>query len=188
MNWGDLMKKLILVLGILALVGCTKDPITVQNDESNEVISTSQAAVEEEIASSDTKNMTPVEAKKFITELFKKINDDEKFVLDAYELKEQATLEKYFYDVQAYMQPNSEDFSDSYWIDSEALAPYTKCDTALRDLQLYANALSNQLKDDTATMRKIVRQEEEDYKKSKSQCEERLNLTYEQALAADEAE
>ena len=172
------MKYLILGLGVLVLAGCSKNSSEAEP----------QTSVQEVSVSSNTKSLTPVEAKSFATNLLKKINDDEKFVLDAYVLKEQSTLEKYFYDVQAYMKPNPEDFSDSYWLDSEALAPYTKCDTALIDLQLYASALSKQLKDDNATMRKIVRQEEEDYKKSKSKCEERVNLTYEQALAANEDE
>lgn len=136
----------------------------------------------------DKNNLTTEEAKQFAVNLLKKINDDEKFILDAYELKEQATLEKYYYDVQAYMRPDPDDFSKSYWIKSDLLAPYTKCDTALLDLQLYALALKNQLREDSATMRKIVRQEKEDYQKSKAKCEERVNLTYEQALAADEAE
>lgn len=172
------MKYLMLGLGLLVLSGCSKD--------STETMP--QSSVQEVTTSSDTNSLTPVEAKSFAIKLLKKINDDERFVLDAYALKEQPTLEKYFYDVQAYMKPNPEDFSDSYWIDSNALAPYTKCDTALIDLQLYASAMSRQLRDDTATMRKIVRQEEKDYKKSKSECEKRVNLTYEQALAANENE
>ncbi|MEY2339775.1 hypothetical protein AB0879_016020, partial [Acinetobacter baumannii] len=66
--------------------------------------------------------------------------------------------------------------------------PYTSCDTAFTDLNLLANALYQQVREDTATMRKIVRQEDADYLKSKNKCEERVGLTYEEALAAEEAE
>lgn len=181
------MKKLILIVSMLALTGCSKKVDSDQLNDSPQASSETKVQ-QEELVDPALKKLTPDEAKSFATKLLKKIDDDEKYVLDAYELKEQPTLEKYFYDVQAYMQPIPDDFTKSYWTDSDALAPYTKCDTALRDLQLYASALSQQLKDDTATTRKIVRQEEEDYRKSKAKCEERVHLTYEQALAADEAE
>lgn len=181
------MKKLILVVCMLALTGCSKKVDSDQLNDSPQASSETKVQ-QEELVDPTLKKLTPGEAKSFATKLLKKIDDDEKYVLDAYELKEQPILEKYFYDVQAYMQPIPDDFTKSYWTDSDALAPYTKCDTALGDLQLYALALSQQLKDDTATTRKIVRQEEEDYRKSKAKCEERVHLTYEQALAADEAE
>lgn len=181
------MNKLILLLAVFTLAGCNKEPVSQLENGSFEATSSS-VALKEDSNISKTEELSPVEAKSFATLLLKKINDDEKFVLDAYELKEQPTLEKYFYDLQAYMQPVPDDFTKSYWPDSDLLSPYTKCDTALRDLQLYANALSHQLRDDTASTRKIVRQEEEDYRKSKAKCEERVNLTYEEALAADEAE
>jgi hypothetical protein len=175
------MKKIILVLSMAGLFGCTDKPQQNNIDHSIQPpVSSSEKQISTEVSSDD--------AKQFAVQLLKKINDDEKFVLEAYELKEQPVLEKYFYDIQAYMQPIPDDFTKSYWPDSDSLSPYTKCDTALRDLQLYASALSHQLKEDTASMRKIVRQEEEDYRNSKAKCEERVNLTYEQAVAADEAE
>ena len=181
------MNKLILALAVLTLAGCNKESASQLESDSIEAASSSTAKKEDSNIS-ESKELSAAEAKNFATLLLKKINDDEKFVLDAYELKEQPTLEKYFYDLQAYMQPVPDDFTKSYWPDTDSLSPYTKCDTALRDLQLYANVLSHQLRDDTASMRKIVRQEEADYRKSKAKCEERVNLTYEQALAADEAE
>ncbi|AYO54933.1 hypothetical protein [Acinetobacter wuhouensis] len=137
---------------------------------------------------SDAVKLSPTEAKIFAENLLKKINDDEKFIEDAFELKEQNTLEKYFYDIQSYKFPNQDDSSKSFWVDADALAPYVKCSTALDDLQLYASALKNQLREDTATTRKIVRQEKEDYQKSKAQCEARVKLSYDQALAEDDAE
>ncbi|MHA4952226.1 hypothetical protein [Acinetobacter pittii] len=190
------MKKLILIVGLLALTGCSKEPVVEKTTDSNvatqpEVTSQTDQAT----ASSDAKELTPDEAKHFAVQLLKKINDDEKFLRDAYELKEVETLEKYvMYDWNDYVQkPFSSieekmGFGHMYFPSSTVMYPYTSCDTAFTDLNLFANALYQQVREDTATMRKIVRQEEADYLKSKAKCESRVSLTYDQALAADEAE
>jgi len=47
--------------------------------------------------------------------------------------------------------------------------------------------MGNLLKEDTATNRKIYRKEKEDFLKSKAQCAERVNMTYDQAYEAYEA-
>ncbi|MDC5071469.1 hypothetical protein [Acinetobacter baumannii] len=196
------MKKLILIAGIIALLGCSKRPNAENTSDSEQYVS--GAATQQEAATntelqgsteSDAKELTPDEAKKFAVQLLKKINDDEKFIRDAAELKEKETLEKYVMnDWNEYVQkPFSSveekmDIGHAYFPSSTIMYPYTSCDTAFTDLNLYANALYQQVREDTATMRKIVRQEEEDYLKSKAKCEARVSLSYEQALAADEAE
>ncbi|EHU3413510.1 hypothetical protein AXE46_RS08095 [Acinetobacter baumannii] len=143
----------------------------------------------------EQKELSPDEAKRFATGLLKKINDDEKLIRDAYELKEEKTLEKYVLnDWNSYVQkPFSEveekmGYGHLYFPSSAVMYPYTSCDTAFTDLNLLANALYQQVREDTATMRKIVRQEDADYLKSKNKCEERVGLTYEEALAAEESE
>ncbi|MEK5786006.1 hypothetical protein [Acinetobacter pittii] len=195
------MKKLILVVGLLTLAGCSKEPVAEKSSDSEQYVSgvTSQqeAAYAEEQANStpEKKELTPDEAKNFAVQLLKKINEDEKFILDAYELKEKDTLEKYVMnDWNEYVQKPFSGVEEkmgighAYFPSSTVMYPYTSCDTAFTDLNLYANALYQQVREDTATMRKIVRQEEADYLKSKAKCEARVKLTYEQALAADEAE
>ncbi|WP_407324356.1 hypothetical protein [Acinetobacter pittii] len=194
------MKKLILIVGILTLTGCTKEPVTEKSSDSEQYVSgvTTQqeaATYAEEQANSAPlgTELTPDEAKKFAIKLLKKINDDEKFIRDAYELKEKDILEKYVMnDWNEYVQkPFSSveakiGIGHAYFPSSTVMYPYTSCDTAFTDLNLYANALYQQVREDTATMRKIVNQEEADYLKSKAQCEAQVKLTYEQALAADE--
>ena len=187
------MKNLIVLLSVLALIGCTKEPVN--ENASDKEQSPSSSAIANNIVSSDVEELTPTEARNFAVNLLKKINDDEQFIRDAYELKEIATLEKYVLNdwnnyVSKPFSPVEEKigFGHLYFPSSNAMSPYTICDTAFTDLNLYANALYKQLREDTATIRKIVRQEEADYLKSKAKCEERVNLTYDQALAADEAE
>ncbi|WP_228718960.1 hypothetical protein [Acinetobacter pittii] len=196
------MKKLILIACLVALTGCSKEPTAEKSNDSGQYVSgvtTQQDAAayaeEQANAASDVKELTPDEAKKFAVQLLKKINEDEKFIRDAYELKEQQTLEKYVVtDWNSYVQQpyssveEKNGFGHLYFPSSSVMYPYTSCDTAFTDLNLFAVALSHQLREDSATMRKIVRQEEADYLKSKAKCEERVNLTYEQALAEDEKE
>ncbi|WP_227591969.1 MULTISPECIES: hypothetical protein [Acinetobacter] len=196
------MKKLILIAGLLALTGCSKEPIAEKSNDSEQYVSgvTTQKdaaayAEKQANAASEVKELTPDEAKKFAVQLLKKINDDEKFIRDVYELKEKETLEKYvMHDWNDYVQKpfsaveEKMGIGHAYFPSSTVMYPYTSCDTAFTDLNLYANALYQQVREDTATMRKIVRQEEDDYLKSKAKCEARVKLTYEQALAEDEKE
>lgn len=196
------MKKLILIVGLLALAGCSKEPTTERTSDSEQYVSgvaTQQDAAayaeQQANAASDIKELTPDEAKKFAVQLLKKINDDEKFIRDAYELREENTLEKYVMnDWNSYVQKPFSSVEEkmgighAYFPSSTVMYPYTSCDTAFTDLNLYANALYQQVRKDTATMRKIVNQEEADYLKSKAKCEARVKLTYEQALAEDEKE
>lgn len=182
------MKKIILIFVVLLLSGCAEHKEKSQITDDTNVSAVTENPQTQLTTVTEVIKLTPIEAKAFAENLLKKINDDEKFINDAYALKEQNTLEKYFYDNQSYKFPDPENYQNSYWKDPEALAPYTKCSTALDDLQLYANALKNKLREDTATMRKIARQEKEDYEKSKAQCERRAKLTYEQALTEDNSE
>ncbi|WP_228286624.1 hypothetical protein [Acinetobacter pittii] len=196
------MKNFILIVGLVALTGCAKEPVAEKTSDSEQYVSgvaTQQDAAayaeQQANAASDVKELTPDEAKKFAVQLLKKINEDEKFIRDAAELKEKETLEKYvMHDWNDYVQKPFSTVEEkmgighAYFPSSTVMYPYTSCDTAFTDLNLYANALYQLAREDTATMRKIVRQEEDDYLKSKAKCEARVKLTYEQALAEDEKE
>lgn len=143
-----------------------------------------------------SEDLTDVEAYNFAQELFKKIDDDEQFLKDAFELKEYNTLSKYvssdwieYTDQPHRYYPKAQvSYGSKYFPESDTVSPYTACDTAFRDLYLYANAMQDLIREDTATLRKILRQEENDYYKSKARCKKRVDMTYEQALAADESE
>lgn len=141
-------------------------------------------------------DLTETEAYNFAQELFKKIEEDEKFLKDAFELKEYNTLSKYvstdwleYTDQPHRYYPKAQvNYGSKYFPEGDAVSPYTACDTAFRDLYLYASAMQNLVHDDTAILRKILRQEENDYLKSKARCKERVDMTYEQALTAEENE
>ncbi|WP_336033363.1 hypothetical protein [Acinetobacter bereziniae] len=175
------MKKIILSFAVFILIGCSKE------EQPNKDIEPT-VSVQQQNSLVTNKELTTEEAQQFSKNLLKKINDDEKKILDAFKLKEVAKLESYFYEIQAYIQPDPNDISKSYWIESDLLDPYLKCDTAIRDLQLYALALKNQLREDSLVMKKISHQELEDYQKSKASCSDRVNMTYDQAVKAYEDE
>lgn len=140
--------------------------------------------------------LTENEAYNFAQDLYKKIEDDEKFLEDAFELKEYDTISKYVLtDWPEYANrphrfyPKAPvSYGHKYFPESDTVAPYTACDTAFIDLSILAGSMMRLVQEDTATLRKIYRMEHEDFLKSKAQCKERVNMTYEQALAADESE
>lgn len=166
---------------------------TAQEPSVAEPKETVAAAASEPDSSED---LTEKEAYEFAQDLFKKIEDDEKFVKDAFELKEENTLFKYVVtDWPEYVNKPHRFYPKAqvihgykYFPSGEAVSPYTPCDTALLDLNLYASAMQHLIREDTATLRKILRQEEEDYLKSKARCEARVKVSYEQALADHEKE
>lgn len=162
--------------------------------EPETTIATSEPVLNEDLIK--TEDLTEIEAYEFAQELFKKIEDDEKFLKDAFELKEYNTLSKYvltdwpeYTDRPHSYYPKAQvTYGSKYFPESDAVSPYTSCDTAFRDLYIYASAMQHLIREDTATFRKILRQEQKDYSKSKSRCKKRVDMTYEQALAADENE
>lgn len=167
---------------------------TIPTKTESVTTATSEPVLNEDLTK--TEDLTETEAYEFAQELFKKIEGDEKFLRDAFELKEYNTLSKYVLtDWPEYVNrphrfyPKAQvSYGYKYFPSGDTVSPYTPCDTALIDLNLYAGAMQHLIREDTATMRKILRQEEEDYLKSKARCKKRVDMTYEQALAADENE
>lgn len=119
----------------------------------------------------EVKQLTAAEAHDFAKWLFKRISDEELYLKDAVALKEVNTVEKIHQDLT----------KPADWPAGDAADPYTKCDTARIDLGILANAQLMNLKSPSATMQKIVRQETEDYQKSKRLCEVRVKMTAEHA-------
>lgn len=191
------MKKRVFttLICMMVLAGCSKSkaPKTETTNSGTSEQTTSQPV--EQQKSQLTEDITPEQAHKFAKNLLNKIEEDEKFLNDAFELREYNTLSKYvmtdwpnyvnqpYSDVEA-KQP----MGRPYFPVSDVASPYAKCDTALGDLFNYAGAMENLVREDTATLRKIYRKEKEDFFKSKAQCAERVNMTYDQAYEADEKE
>lgn len=185
------MNQIILLICALSLIGCSDESKNMTQsvnkiERPDKSITSTQK--QESNAFESSAALTPEKAKEFAVSLVEKIKEDEKFILDAFELKETEMLGQYFYDIQSFMFPYSNEPTKSYWPDSNLLDPYIKCDTALRDLQIYSNALFHQLRSDTPTSRKIVRQEKEDFENSKMECTERANMTYDEAMKTYEEE
>lgn len=139
--------------------------------------------------------ISPEQARNFAKKLYQKIDDDEKFLRDAYQLKEQQTINKYqlkdwpnyvnvpYGEAEAKMQ-----FGHPYFPNSQVASPYTICDAAFSELYSWAGTMNTLLKEDTAVMRKIVREHEQNYLESKAECSKRVKMTYDQAYDASENE
>ncbi|MDS7693811.1 hypothetical protein N7562_06365 [Acinetobacter soli] len=179
---------------MLSLAACSKSespklettsPQTSEQRELNSVTQNSSQPNQEDI--------TPEQAHEFAKNLLNKIDEDEKFLNDAFKLGEYSTLSKYVMtDWPNYVnEPYSEveakqPMGRPYFPSSDVASPYAKCDTAIGDLYIYAGVMGNLLKEDTATNRKIYRKEKEDFSKSKNECAQRVNLSYDQAYNFDE--
>lgn len=187
------MKKLIVATLVLGLVvGCSK-----QEETKEDVV---HPTVTEEVKSESTSNanadITPKEAKAFAEQLYNKIVKDQQFLEDAFELKEYDILSKYIItDWAAYANAPHQYAPRAlskggfvYYPSSEVMYPYSVCDTAYSDLNIYAGTMEMLLREDTANLRQIMRQEKEDYEKSVAKCKHRVELPYSEALAEDNAE
>ena len=62
------------------------------------------------------------------------------------------------------------------------MKPYFVCDTAFRDLNIYAGAMERVVNQDSAINRKILRQEQADFLKSKELCSKRVSMSYADAF------
>lgn len=162
--------------------------------EPETITATSEQILNEDLIKAE--DLTRTEAYEFSQELFKKMEEDEKFLKDAFELKEYNTLSKYvltdwleYTDRPHRYYPKAQvTYGSKYFPESDAVSPYTSCDTAFRDLYLYASAMEKLLRDDTATNRQTYRTRKENYLKSKARCKARVDMTYEQALDAADKE
>ena len=164
----------------------TQQPTVIKEDTSvtptNEILS--------------SEDLTETEATEFAKELFKKIEDDEKFLLDAFELREEQTIFRYvatdwhnYANKPHKFYPKAQqEFGNVYFPEGDIMKPYFVCDTAYRDLNIYAGAMEQVVDQDTAINRKILRQEKDDFVNSKTLCAKRIALKYEQALADYENE
>lgn len=191
------MKSLLAIALLLLLTSCGEADTSVRFDDAPEPVSarlavpaTSEATDDllTYAASEPEKELTPAAAKAFATSLLKKIDDDEKFILDAYQLGEFNTLNKYMlvdlhnFMMKPYSKYEVDDIGSKYFPLSAVAKPYLSCDTALRDFSGYGFALLRLMKDDSADLRKIMRQQKKNFEESKAKCRHRVSLSYEDAL------
>lgn len=168
------MKKLTTILALsLVLTACGEQPTTSTEQPAPQVSVTSINQPSEQTA-----KLTKEQAKEFAVGILDKINTEEQNALKSFENQDINTLKQQDQDLTNYVF--------SYWLDDDALAPYTKCDSALRDLQLYVGSLKMQLENNKPQMQKITDQEKKDYLKSKNTCETLVKMSYDEALKASQ--
>ncbi len=130
-------------------------------------------------ASTPEVKQSPEEAHKFATEYYQKVLEQEAFLKDAVRLKEVATVNKISIDAIT---------SKPKWPQDGSADPYTECDTAWIDLGLLASVQHKLLREESAELKRIERQEAADYAKSKAACAKRVKMTPAQAIAAEAAQ
>ncbi|ENX48774.1 MULTISPECIES: hypothetical protein [Acinetobacter] len=183
------------VICMIGLVGCSKEEEPKTETTATNATEQAEPKPVEQESSQSGEDFTPEQAQAFAKNLLHKIEEDEKFLNDAFELKEYDTLSKYVlndwpnYINQPFSADNAKNsYGRPYFPASDIADPYAVCDTAFSDLNLYAGAMMNLVREDSATLRKIFRKEKEDFLKSKAQCVERVNMTYDEAYEAEEKE
>ena len=158
------MKKLILSVLIIGLFGCGNEP------KQQEVVAS---------APTMQNTMSNDEAKKFAENLYEKIKTEENTARTAYKNNDKTKMTELESGLQTYILGDGQ--NKGYWIDDPALDPYTKCDTAIRNLYIYVGAMKMELMKHTKSLKAITNQEEQDYLKSKAKCENLVVLSYDEA-------
>lgn len=214
----NMVIKGLLICGMVLLAGCDKQSTSVTFDASaveasparmavpataSESVSLSESASvpadsKQEIlfyhAEDPDKELTPEDAKKFATKLLKLMDEDEKYIMDAFQLGEYQTIQKYMmvdlnkFTTRPYSKKEVKHIGDKYFPLSEVMYPYTPCATAMTDWDIYLGVLLLQLRKDTAEARRLVRQEKKDFDESRKKCRHRVSISYEQALKEDKAD
>lgn len=173
-----------------------------QNTHTQEYVDTPFAKIPEPLDNSKQPKpkesaITENEARAFAQKLYKKMQEDELFINNAFELGEYQTLIKYSNDFQIFAStPYSEyeakkEMAQTYFPDSPIATPYAICDRALNELNGWNTAMmnigkSNVSAQDIAYYRQNLSYKEQLYKESKEACHKRINLTYQQAAEAFE--
>jgi len=120
--------------------------------------------------------------RKRVLDFIAEMDRQETFISDAYQNGELAIVEKTAKDMLSSPTPGGD-----MWM-QKAFDPYLACDTAWRDLAIYASALNREMARPSATTSKIVADEKSDFLKNKERCKARANMAAEQAIEAERAE
>lgn len=205
------MNKIILVGMIAVLAACSNNngaesvPPATQDQEVQTApqpveARTDQAqTVMDDLARLDDPNkfrettVDPEKLRLFATELYQKIDDDQKYLEDAFELGEMRTIGEYMSKILPKYRDEPFDLnhgtpSDPYWPNAKEAEIYNWCRDAFGNLDVYSQLLFSAVSSDTAFNRRSIRNSKSNLEKSKANCKTRVDMTPEQAIAADEAE
>lgn len=125
----------------------------------------------------DTSNMTNKDAHIFAQQLYYKIIDDSQYAEQAYKNNDLNKLNGYIkeWDEFAHTPFSKVEMQKPnglpYFPNTPLMDPYVKCDTAFMDLNLMVNAYYYYLRDKTEPLEKIKVKQEQQFKKSKAECE-----------------
>lgn len=132
--------------------------------------------------------MTPQQAHDFGKKLYKQIVEYELFIRDAFELGSLQDFEQFDLEFNAFVQKPygaSEAqlaFGQKYFPDNVVAEPYIICDKALNGLYFLGNGMRLIIKQDSASIRKSLRETEGYFLKAKEDCKSIVDMPYEKAV------
>lgn len=160
-----------LFISTFLLMGCSKqeEPIESKQEHSEQEI---EKAKEDLIKANPalapaTHDLTPEQAKQAAQKTYDYALDEKKFITDAFKLKEFKTLEDYGLHPKDSMFPND-----------EMAFPYGRCEEMFGDVKGLASAMQILLREDTAANRRIYRDHEGNFERSKKECARLLKMPY----------
>lgn len=166
-----------LFISTFLLMGCSKQetPIEPKQEEQKPQRSSEQEiekAKEDLIKTNPalapaTNDLTPEQAKQAAQRTYDYALDEEKFITDAFKLKEFKTLEDYG------LHPK-----DSLFPNDEMAFPYGRCEEMFGDVKGLAFSMQILLREDTAVNRKIYRDHQGNFERSKKECARLLKMPY----------
>lgn len=157
----------------IAITGCSKTEPQVTGMESLQ---------EPEKAVSQARQLTPDEARTQAQDFVGQLTRQENFIADLHRNTDADGLEKVAMEMFAGVTPGGD-----LW-QQKSMEPYYACDTAWRDLAVLTSAMHHELDETTPVRRKIVADELADYEKNKARCLSRVEMTAQEAIAAEDAE
>ena len=133
--------------------------------------------------------ITPDQAKAFGENLYKKMENDESLIQDAFKTKNKDALNKLQEDFMVFTStPFSEketqqQLGQKYFPTDPIAEPYILCDRALNSLYIEITSMQSILREDTKYMRDSLQEKQEYYKKSKTECKTIIDMDYDSAVA-----
>jgi len=133
-----------------------------------------------DVVPSDNSTKNIVTAHEFAKDIYRQINENNTYILDAYQHGEKNTLVK----LTTTLPQRAIGSFNAYGDDPEyTLAPYYACDNAYVELQSLLFDYSNDLTHNNADSRKQIRYRKARFDEKFAKCKSRVNMTPEQASA-----
>ena len=173
-----------LFISTFLLMGCSKQEEQKQIEKSNNAEISIASNPVSNSSTSQVAAMTPEQAHEFIQKLYKKIENDQKFLEYSFKQHDKKAVADYVandwnkYAYTPYSEKEAKQTGASYFPDDDTIAPYLTCDATFSDLLFYANSISLLLTENNPNSHRIYTESKGNLERSKQKCLRLLKMPY----------